>query len=548
MEGLGNQALLYQKMNKKLLIPMVFASLLALGACNNVGNSSGSQSSEGPIVETARKILVASLQKDIVEAGGRTSVVSNIQGLTYRSSNEDVATVDSQGNIKTDEPGMTYITVSKEDYFDRVLKLFVEEYDTIDYLVEGFEYGPALVGVKLNFPEKVKKADLEGKQFVVKTNKTNRTVETIGLCDVEGQFIDADESNYVRISLVTQSNDWGPTGGAAVFTYANSVNNWTANISVEASLAAGNTLKVGDDTYTDSFVFNFIKSRIILSTKDWGEAKSHTASNYTLTYKGYETDALREDGVLNPLVIWLHGMGEGGTDPDIALLGNDVTALGEPKIQNHFVEDKQKGAYVLAVQTPTMWMNSGTGQNNGGTGHSIYTPTLKATIDKFIADNGDIDTDRIFLGGCSNGGYMTMEMAITYGDFFRAFYPICEAYADSFVTEQDIEKLKDFPIWFVHAANDTTVNANNFVIPTYQRLFAAGAEDLHFSYFTNVRGTDGNPSGNNYMGHYSWIYFFRDEVALDQADPNNVAAPSTEPVKDANDNVVSLFEWMQAMK
>ena len=59
-------------------------------------------------------------------------------------------------------------------------------------------------------------------------------------------------------------------------------------------------------------------------------------------------------------------MGEGGTDPDIALLGNDVTALGEEEIQSHFIKGKQKGAYVLAAQTPTYWMNSGTGSINNG--------------------------------------------------------------------------------------------------------------------------------------------------------------------------------------
>ena len=540
--------LTYTLMKKKLLFPILFASLLTISACNGQPGGNQTSGSSEPVVETARKVLKASLSKDTVEAGYSSKVITDVEGVSYRSDNESIATVDKDGNIKTDEPGMAYITVSKEGYFDRVLKLFVDEYDTIDYLVEGFEFGPAIVGVKLNFPAKVKKADLQGKQFTVKTNKSNRTVTSVDLCDQEGQIITADESNYVRISLEMRYSGWGPADGASCFTYANSVNNWTNNITAEAQLASGQTLKVGDETYDSSFKFNAIRSRIVLSTRDWGEAKSHTAEGYTLTYKDYQTDALREDGVLNPLVIWLHGMGEGGTDPDIALLGNDVTALGEEEIQSHFVKGKQKGAYVLAAQTPTYWMNSGTGSINNGVGHSIYTKTLKSLIDKYIADNGDIDTNRIFVGGCSNGGYMTMEMAVTYGSFFRAFYPCCEAYSDSFVTDEDIQKLKDLPMWFIHAANDTTVDATNFVIPTYQRLKAAGAKDLHFSYFTDVRGTDGNPQGNSYQGHYSWIYIFRDEVALDQADPNNIAAPSTEAVKDAEGNALNLFDWMEAKK
>ncbi len=535
-------------MRKKLLFPLVAASLLVLGACNKPADASTPAGSSEPTQETARKILKASLSKEVVEAGVKSQVVTDVEGVTYRSSNEDIATVDKDGVIRTDEPGMAYITVSKEGYFDRVLKIFVDEYETLDYLVEGFEFGPAITGIKLNFPEKVKASDLQGKQFVVKTNRSNRTVTAVNLCDQEGQIINATESHYVRLSLEMRYSGWGPADGASPFTYANNVNNWTPNMTFEAALASGQTLTVGSDTYDSSFKFNVVRSRISLSTRDWGEAKSHTAEGYTLTYKEYQTDALREDGVLNPLVIWLHGMGEGGTDPDIALLGNDVTALGEQKIQSHFVKGQQKGAYVLAAQTPTMWMNSGTGGNNGGVGHSIYTKTLKSLIDNYIKENGDIDTKRIYVGGCSNGGYMTMEMAVTYGNFFRAFYPCCEAYSDSFVTDEDIQKLKDLPMWFIHAANDTTVNAKNFVIPTYQRLADAGAKDLHFSYFTDVRGTDGNPQGNNYQGHYSWIYIFRDEVALDQKDPANVAAPSTEVVKDAQGNTVNLFDWMESMK
>ena len=536
-------------MKKKILFPILAASLLMLGACNNAPVQSDSKtSSDEPVVEGARKILKASLSKDTVEAGIKSKVITDVEGVSYRSDNEDIAKVDKDGNITTDEPGMAHITVSKEGYFDRVLKLFVDEYDTLDYLVEGFEFGPAIVGVKLNFEGKVKKGDLQGKQFVVKTNRSNRTVKSVDLCDQEGQIIDAEESRYVRISLEVRYSGWGPSDGASCFTYANSVNNWTDNITAEAQLASGQTLKVGDDEYTSSFKFSTIRSRIVLSTRDWGEAKSHTAEGYTLTYKDYQTDALREDGVLNPLVIWLHGMGEGGTDPDIALLGNDVTALGEEEIQSHFIKGKQKGAYVLAAQTPTYWMNSGTGSINNGVGHSIYTKTLKSLIDKYIADNGDIDMNRIYVGGCSNGGYMTMEMAVTYGNFFRAFYPCCEAYSDSFVTDEDIQKLKDLPMWFIHAANDTTVNPDNFTLATYKRLKDAGAKDVHLSYFVDVRGTDGNPQGNNYQGHYSWIYIFRDEVALDQADYNHIVAPSTEAVKDAQGNTVNLFDWMEAMK
>lgn len=542
-------------MRKSRILPLVLSSLaMLLASCTGQGTTStGSQGDpSGSISEEeggTRKLLEASIEKSAIELYAKTKVVTSVEGVTFRSSDPSIASVNAQGVIEGEDTGLVHITVSKKGYFDKVLKVFVYEPDSVDYLVEGFEYGPAITGVKINFENVVKASDLSSADFVVKTNNTNRTVQSISLCDAEGEIIDATESRFVRISLETTSNSWGAAGGASCFTYANNVNNWTQNIKIEVSLKAGSSLKVGDETFNDSNKLVLIPSnkRIVLSTRDWGEAKSHTSDGYTLTYKGYEPDHLRADGVKNPLVIWLHGMGEGGTDPDIALLGNDVTELGNKQIQDHFVEGQQKGAYVLAAQTPTMWMNSGTGSNNGGVGHSIYTKTLKALIDKFIEDNGDIDTNRIFVGGCSNGGYMTMEMAVNYGNFFRAFYPCCEAYSDSFLTDEDVAKLKDLPMWFIHAANDTTVDPSSFVLPTYDRLIKAGGKDIHLSYFTDVRGTQGNPQGNNYMGHYSWIYIFRDEVKYDQADPSNVKDPSNKEVV-VNGKAVNLFDWMQAMK
>ena len=70
---------------------------------------------------------------------------------------------------------------------------------------------------------------------------------------------------------------------------------------------------------------------------------------------------------------------------------------------------------------------------------------------------------------------------------------------------------------------------------------AAGATDVHFSYFVDVRGKEGGQE-NKYMGHYSWIYTLKDECALDQADPENVAAPSTKAVK-VGDEEVTLWGW-----
>lgn len=223
-----------------------------------------------------------------------------------------------------------------------------------------------------------------------------------------------------------------------------------------------------------------------------------------------------------PLVIWLHGAGEGGEDPSIALLGNKVTALVSDEFQNAM----GGAAYVLAPQTPTFWLQyneQGDWQNNPGT-LSVYTQTLKELIDAFVAEHPDIDTNRIVIGGCSNGGYMTMNMVMQYPDYFAAAYPICEAYRDSGITDEQLASIQNVPLWFIYAKNDTTVLPQDFEEPTIARLKAIGA-NLHTSIFEDVHDTSGKYKGEDgapyqYMGHWSWLYFFNNECTDDTTGEN----------------------------
>lgn len=434
-----------------------------------------------------------------------------------------------------------------------------EEIGTYSYFVNGYEWGPGVNRIVIDFGKNVKKADLANDLFEVKvtgSSATNRTVTSAYLVNDENEKDDSlTEGTKVGLDLefnIVYQDFWGfqvtNTNGASPFLYdqVTQLNNWDPNYGYEVKLARGKSLTIGDTAYSDAekpFVVKGIGTRVIEATKDWGEAKSHTGKDgKTLTYKAYETEALKTDGGKNPLIIWLHGAGEGGTDPDIALLGNDVTNLGEEKIQKYFKTDTSAGAYVLAVQTPTMRMDDGTGKNGVGDARSIYTATLKETIDTYLSENTDVDTSEIILGGCSNGGYMTMNMAMEYPSFFKAYYPVCEAYKDSAISEKDIATLKDLSIWFTASADDPTVAPNDYVIPTYKRLMEAGASDVHFSYFEKVYGND-TGKDIQYNGHWSWIYALADRCDKDQADYNNVAAPSTKDVL-VDGKAVTMWEWL----
>lgn len=445
------------------------------------------------------------------------------------------------------------------------------EVGTYDYYVNGYEWGPAVsrAVIHLNSGYSVAASVLEDNSlFTVRSGSSTLTVSDLYLVDENGNktndatgaHIGLDfalnvTSEYVDYSAYGWGAWWSViANGLSPFNYDNATarNVWNDSYALKFTLTSGKSLTLGDKTYNDDapMQVSTLGKKVIEATKDWSEAKTHTLSSdstKTLSYKAFEPSALKADSGKNPLIIWLHGQGEGGTDPDIALLGNDVTNLGETKIQSYFKSSTSNGAYVLAVQTPTMWMDDGTGTNNQGLAHSIYTAALKETIDTYISSNSDVDTSKIYLGGCSNGGYMTMEMALTYGStgFFKGYFPVCEAYADSFISDTDIATLKNLNMWITLSANDKTVNPETFSLATYRRLMTAGASNIHLSYFEKVVGNDSGKE-NEYDGHWSWIYLFHDEVKKDQADYNTIAAPSTKDVT-VDGKAVGIWEWLSLL-
>lgn len=215
-----------------------------------------------------------------------------------------------------------------------------------------------------------------------------------------------------------------------------------------------------------------------------------------------------------PLIVWLHGGGEGGFETKIAYMANKAAALASEEIQQVF-----GGAYVFVPQCPTLWMHDGD-EIYGRTGGTNYAKPLKAAIDEFIELNPGIDTNRIYIGGDSNGGFMTMRMIVDYPDFFAAAFPVCEILYDELITDEQIEKMKDLPIWFIHAKNDPVVLPGETVVPTYERLMRAGAEKVHFSYFDKIvdqhegfLDAEGKPY--EYIGHFSWIPLFERDCNFD---------------------------------
>lgn len=441
------------------------------------------------------------------------------------------------------------------------------EKTSYNYIIGAYEFGPAIDKAVFEFEGTINKNDVKT-DLITFSGETvgwgtppvpyTKTVKKAYLSDSKGNEIATDSSKYIvfefEIKCVAGAYGASVEEGGSPFTYnfATGANTWN-DLSKQYTLAFNTdyVLKIdGKDYPITGFDYSdyFVPATESFKKDSFKYTDTKLNEEITLQRAAFETSAMKNDNTKNALIIWLHGAGEGGTDVDIALLGNDVTELTEDTIQKHFTKDGgEQGAYVLAVQTPTMWMHSSDGQTqHSGNKDSKYTDALWATIKDYVNNNSDVDTKRIYLGGCSNGGYMTMNMLFTGGvDYFAASYPVCQAYMDSSITDEMLDTLVNFPIWFTASADDTTVAPANFTNATYARLILKGAQNVHYSYFETVQGRDAEIK---HMGHWSWIYTLQDRCVLDQdaskiTSKDDVSAPSTQKVTvDGSD--VTLWGWL----
>lgn len=455
--------------------------------------------------------------------------------------------------------------------------------------VEGYSLGPGVSKLILKFDSEINSVEAENAK--IKTAGIERKVTDVYLCDADGSKT-GDASGCVAFELTDEH-----MMECSPFTQGERSRVWTDSYPVEISIPE---FKAGDKTYPLQLETDCISNRICPDAELFSYRSSYTGTyknpltekqeELTLQMAAYEPETLK-DGEKNPLLIWLHGASEGGTDPDVTILGNKVSALAKEGIQSAFKAGNETGAYILAVQCDTYWMDEGDGTNGAGSGDSRYTQALMDTISDYLKHNEDVDTDRIYLAGCSNGGYMTMNMIISYPDFFAAAVPVCEAYSfyvlerddedkyvfsqgnpyqrddgvwtieydapkgrqvgamgslitdDIWMTEDKIQKIADMPIWFVASADDPIVSVNYYMLPTYKALKQEGSENCWVSLFETY-------------GHSAWVPFLDNQVTGVQDEEQLLASEKdfqTAPADEGGGVLQaaeygSVFEWLNAQK
>ncbi|WP_272037919.1 S-layer homology domain-containing protein [Paenibacillus sp. JJ-100] len=261
---------------------------------------------------------------------------------------------------------------------------------------------------------------------------------------------------------------------------------------------------VTNKTYPElSFDQNNI-DQVKTRTVDEFEHASFTASNgVTLSYNLKRSPSKEA----KPLMVWLHGGGEVGTDGRNHLTANrgavvwtesgyDTSVLAVQYPENYSFK-----IYDNAEQLPIM---------------EAYFKAQYELIQKLVAE-GEVDPDRIYLSGVSSGGGGAFRFLTQYPDLFAGAIIVAAkdtiadytGSVDAF--KQELKGIVDVPIWIMHAENDPTTDSRTSSL-AYQALTEMGAKQVHLELYDDAFMDSHRFYGG--LKHWSWVPAFNNKEVI----------------------------------
>jgi predicted peptidase len=200
------------------------------------------------------------------------------------------------------------------------------------------------------------------------------------------------------------------------------------------------------------------------------EIRTMVTVNYLLYLpKQYEEDK----GKRWPLILFLHGAGERGSDL------NKLKAYGPPKLVS---EGKEMPFIIVSPQASV--------------GSTWDPDALNALLDE-IVDKYSVDEDRIYLTGVSMGGAGTWRLAAAYPERFAAIAPICGWGAPGMA-----QRIGSIPTWVFHGARDDIVplQASQEMVDALKQV----GNEARFTIYPDAGHDSWTPTYNN-PAIFEWL-------------------------------------------
>lgn len=163
-----------------------------------------------------------------------------------------------------------------------------------------------------------------------------------------------------------------------------------------------------------------------------------------LKYLIYTPDGYASSGETYPLVVWLHGGDQGGTDIE------KVRSSGIPKL----IEDgKQFPFLVFSPQNPSEEL--------------LYPIEKVESALEEVLSKYRIDRSRVYVVGFSRGGFGAWAMAEQFPETFAAVVPIAGGGNRHYLNRTN----QKAAFWVFHGTNDDVIPLSDSII-LYERLKA----------------------------------------------------------------------------
>ena len=219
-------------------------------------------------------------------------------------------------------------------------------------------------------------------------------------------------------------------------------------------------------------------------------AESHAIEGVgKLPYRIYTPRPI-EDETVYPLIVFMHGAGERGSDNTTQLKHGVGSII-------RFIERFNKPAYVIAPQVAdghqwvdTPWSDDAHVLPKSPSSSMSLLLSLIDSVNQTLS----IDRRRIYITGISMGGFGTWDLLMRRPDEFAAAIPICGG-----GDETSAHLIRDIPVWVCHGGDDQ-------VVKTHRSRNMVEA----------LEGVAGRPRYTEYpgVGHDSWTVTYDNPEVL----------------------------------
>jgi predicted peptidase len=235
------------------------------------------------------------------------------------------------------------------------------------------------------------------------------------------------------------------------------------------------------------------------------DAFGHHVSDTGVKYRLFTPAAGTGPGP-RPLIVWLHGGGEGG-HPSDGYYDNETQVRGTRGALSFTTPEAQDifgGAYVLAPQCVSNWLDDG----------PLFATQVYDIVQDLVG-RLPIDSGRIYVAGCSSGGYLTLEMATRYPDLFAAAVPSSCIIQENprhrgpgssprLVPDDALANIGT-PTWLIVSGDDKIVDPSANSVHAHKLIPGS-----RISVYDDVTWND-----FRFPGHWSWVYLTHNDPAVD---------------------------------